>query len=251
MRLTIVGCSGSIPGPDSAASCYLVQAEGFALVLDLGSGALGPLQRHVELASIGAVLLSHLHADHVNDISGLTVASKHGPWNRVGPMPVAGPGGLVARVAEVYGLPDDAEVDELRAIFAFSEVTEGVSTIGPFSLTARRVDHPVEAYAFRIEHDGRTLVYSGDCAPCAGLDDVARDVDLAVIEAAYIEDPDNSPGVHHTGREAGELATRAGVGRLVVTHVPPWLDREAAAAAARTTYAGPVHVARPGDSYEV
>jgi ribonuclease BN (tRNA processing enzyme) len=166
-------------------------------------------------------------------------------------MPVAGPSDLVARVAEVYGAHDEAELDELRTIFAFSEVSEGASTIGPFSITARQVDHPVEAYAFRIEHGGRTLVYSGDCAPCPGLDDVARDADVALIEAAYTEDPHNRPGVHHTGREAGELAARCGVGRLVVTHVPPWLDREEAAAAARTAFAGPVDVARPDDSYEV
>jgi ribonuclease BN (tRNA processing enzyme) len=72
MRLTIVGCSGSFPGPDSPASCYLVEAEHdgatFRLVLDLGSGALGHLQRYTDLESVDAVVLSHLHADHCLDI---------------------------------------------------------------------------------------------------------------------------------------------------------------------------------------
>nr|MBA2717467.1 MBL fold metallo-hydrolase [Propionibacteriales bacterium] len=71
MKLTVVGCSGSLPGPESAASCYLLEApyEGrtFRLLLDLGSGALGPLQRYADLAAIDAVALSHLHADHCLD----------------------------------------------------------------------------------------------------------------------------------------------------------------------------------------
>ena len=252
MRLTVVGCSGSIPGPDTAASCYLVEADGFALVLDLGSGALGPLQHHLDLAEIGTVLLSHLHADHCIDLTSLTVAIKHGPFGRDRAIPVLGPSGLAARVAEMHGVRDEADVRELHDLLDLAEVSESTWAIGPFQVTARHVDHPVEAYAYRIQHAGRTLVYSGDCAPCPGLDEVARGADLALVEAAYSDhDPTNSPGVHHTGREAGELATRVGAARLVVTHVPPWHDPLAAADAARTAFAGQVEVAWPGGSYEV
>ena len=251
MKLTVVGCSGSIPGPASAASCYLVEADGFALVLDLGSGALGPLQRHLDLADIDTILLSHLHADHCIDLTSLTVAMQHGPSAREEAIPVLGPTGLDARDEELHGVHDQAGSDELGALLAFAEVVEGSTPIGPFLVTARRVEHPVEAYAYRIEHGGRTLVFSGDCAPCAGLDEVATGADLALVEAAFEESPDNRPGVHHTGREAGETAARAGVSRLLVTHVPPWHDPEAAAVAARAAFSGPVEIARPGVSYEV
>jgi ribonuclease BN (tRNA processing enzyme) len=71
MRLTVVGCSGSMPGPDSAASCYLLEADGFQLVVDLGNGALGGLQRYTALSRIDAVALSHLHADHCLDLPDL------------------------------------------------------------------------------------------------------------------------------------------------------------------------------------
>ena len=79
MRLTIVGCAGSFPGPDSASSCYLVEHDGFRMLVDLGSGALGPLQRHLDLRDVDAVLLSHLHADHCFDLSGFYVVSKYHP----------------------------------------------------------------------------------------------------------------------------------------------------------------------------
>jgi ribonuclease BN (tRNA processing enzyme) len=251
LRLTVIGCSGSIPGPESAASCYLVEADGFALVLDLGSGALGPLQAHVDLAAIGTILLSHLHADHCIDLTSLTVALQHGPSHRDEAIPVLGPSGLAARMEELHGVHDEAGSLELGELLAFAEVSEGSAPVGPFLVTARRVEHPVEAYAYRIEHGGRTLAFSGDCAPCPGLDEVARGADLALVEAGYEENAANRPGVHHTGREAGELATRAAVGRLVVTHVPPWHAAESSAAAARTAFTGPVEIARPGVSYEV
>jgi len=83
MRLTIVGCSGSLAGPLSPASCYLVQADQdgrtWNLVLDLGNGALGALQRHVDPTTVDAVVLSHLHADHCLDLCGLYVAQKYSP----------------------------------------------------------------------------------------------------------------------------------------------------------------------------
>ncbi len=68
VRITVIGCSGSFPGPDGPASCYLLEAEGFRLLLDLGSGAVGALQRHAPLDGIDAVCVSHHHPDHCLDI---------------------------------------------------------------------------------------------------------------------------------------------------------------------------------------
>ncbi len=100
MRLTIVGCSGSFPGPDSPASCYLVEADDdsgrtWRVLLDLGNGSLGPLQRHVDLADLDALLISHLHPDHYMDACGLYVARRYHPAGAVGPaLPVYGPTGI-------------------------------------------------------------------------------------------------------------------------------------------------------------
>ena len=79
MRVTVVGCAGSFPGPDSPASCYLLEAEGFRLVIDLGNGALGVLQRYAGLFSIDAICLSHLHADHCIDLGAYWVARQYSP----------------------------------------------------------------------------------------------------------------------------------------------------------------------------
>ena len=102
MRLTVVGCSGSLPGPAGPASCYLVEAEGFRLVLDLGNGALGALQRHTELRDVGAIGISHLHPDHYLDLCPWLVAARYDPRGAFGPVPVLGPAATAERVAAAY-----------------------------------------------------------------------------------------------------------------------------------------------------
>ncbi|MDT4924242.1 MAG: hypothetical protein QOG01_1955, partial [Pseudonocardiales bacterium] len=69
MKVTVLGCSGSVPGPDSAASGYLIEAEGYRLLLDLGHGAFGALQRYVQPTDVDAIVISHLHPDHCIDLT--------------------------------------------------------------------------------------------------------------------------------------------------------------------------------------
>jgi ribonuclease BN (tRNA processing enzyme) len=248
VRLTVVGCSGSLPGPRSAASCYLVEHDGFVLVLDLGSGALGPLQTYVRPADVGAVLLSHLHADHCLDLTGLYVSLRYTPGEAPGvpvratPVPVHGPVGTGERIAAAY----DVDPKELADVLEFHDVTPGTFRLGPFEVTAAPALHPVPAHVLRLSAGGRTLAYTGDTAPCPEVDAIAAGADVLVAEASFTARATNPKGLHLTGREAGEIAQRAGVGRLLVTHVPPWYDPADAAAEAASAFDGPVDHAVPG-----
>ena len=103
MRLTVVGCSGSFPGPDSPASCYLVEHDGYRVVLDLGNGALGALQRYVALDDVDAVVLSHLHADHCSTSARLRRPALPAGTACSPPLPRVGPSGTAERLARVYG----------------------------------------------------------------------------------------------------------------------------------------------------
>jgi len=253
MRLTVVGCSGSFPGPDSPASCYLVQApydgRTYSLVLDLGNGSLGTLQRHVRLDEVDVVALSHLHVDHCVDIASYYVVRTYHPGGRLPPLPVVGPPGTAQRVARAYDLPG---TDALSAVFSFGDwVVDRPQHWGPFTVRVTRVQHPVEAYAVRVEHEGRSLVYSGDTGPCDALVDLAREVDVLLCEASFLDGEDNPPGLHLTGRQAAEHASRAGAERLLLTHVPPWHDRERVLDEARPAYRGRLELAEPGATYDV
>jgi ribonuclease BN (tRNA processing enzyme) len=250
VKLTIVGCSGSFPGPDSATSCYLVEAEGVTLVLDLGPGALGPLSRYTDIYGIGAVLLSHLHADHCFDVCSLYVARRYLPGGPAKGNPqVYGPRGTADRLARAYDLPVDPG---MTRVFDFREWDTSTSyDIGPFHVRVVRVNHPIEAYGMRIEHGGRSLVYSGDTGVSPALVELARGANLLLCEAAFHDGRDAVRDVHLSGREAAEHATAAGVERLVLTHLPPWNDPIRSLAEAAPVFTGECQVARPGASYDL
>ena len=122
--------------------------------------------------------------------------------------------------------------------------------IGPFDVTSALTNHPVECHALRISADGRSLVYSADTGRSDALVELARDADLFLCEASW-EDGDNPEGVHLSGREAGEHATRAGAKRLLLTHVVAWADAEAIRAEAKAAYDGDLAVAQCGTTYQI
>ena len=242
MRLTVIGCSGSFPGPDSPASCYLLEAEGFRLVMDMGNGALGVLQRHAELFGIDAICVSHLHADHCIDLSSYWVARQYAPSGPKSPIPVYGPRGTAERIAGLGG----EDVASVRARFEVHDLDPRSLEIGPFRITTEHMNHPVETFGFRVEHAGGRLAYSADTGRTDALIRLAQDVDVLLCEASFLDDDGFRPDLHLTGGQAGEYATRAGVGQLVLTHLVPWYDRERSLAAAAASYRGPLSAATSG-----
>lgn len=253
MRLTVIGCSGSFPGPDSPASCYLVETEhegrAWRVLLDLGSGALGPLHTYVDPLDVDAVFLTHLHPDHCFDISGYYVMRKYHPAGAQPRIPVYGPSGTGARMAKASGLPVRPGMDEEFDFRVYDE-REPVH-LGPYTIQASRVVHPVEAFALKVAQGGGSFVYSGDTAPSDALVRLAKGSDLLLAEASFRVGCDNPEGLHLTGRDAGEAATQAGVSTLVLTHIPPWHDKQAAFDEARPWFDGRLDLARTGATYDI
>ncbi|HEX2075064.1 MAG TPA: MBL fold metallo-hydrolase [Geodermatophilus sp.] len=246
MRLTVVGCSGSGPGPASAASCYLVEHEGFRLLVDLGNGAFGALQALVDPDTVDAVFLSHLHADHCLDVAPFVVWHRYSGRSSGRPVPLFAPAGADRRLAAAY----DLDGGPLTDVFDFGVLTSEPFTIGPFAAQTARTAHPVECHALRLSAGGRSLVYTGDTGACDRVVDLARGADLLLAEAAHPDVPDLPPALHLTGREAGEHAAAAGVGRLLVTHVPAWVDPAAQLAAARAVFPAS-ELVHPGAQYDL
>ena len=249
MRLTVIGCSGSFPGPDSPASSYLFEADGFRLLLDLGNGAIGALQRHARLGDIGAVCLSHLHADHCLDLCPFWVARTYGPEGPLPRIPVFGPEGTARRMAQAYGLEEHPGMAEA---FEFLTLTPGTREIGPFRVTLAHMNHPVETFGFRVEEGGRTVAYSADTGECPALVELAREADLLLCEASFLQGPGLVPDLHLTARQAVEHAAAAGVARLVLTHLVPWNDpARTLAEANETPFSGPMSLAMPGQVFDL
>lgn len=219
--LTVVGCSGSFPGPDSPASCYLLEHDGARILLDMGNGSLGALQRYADIYATDAVVISHLHVDHFIDLCSYYVALKYRPaGDPVPPVAVWGPSDTGRRLVTAYGLRGNEGVSgefDIRDL-------EPAFSIGPFSIRTTRVVHPVEAYGVRVEAGGKVLAYSGDTGPTDRLVDLARGADLALFEASFLESEQNPRDLHLTARQAAQHATRAGAQRLLLTHLVPWND---------------------------
>ena len=255
MRLTVIGCAGSFAGPESPASCYLLEEpfEGrtYRLLVDLGSGAFGPLQRHSTIRDIDAIVLSHLHADHCFDMSGFYVVSRYHPEGAFDQIPVHAPEGAGDFLVAAYGVEEN---QGMRAQFDFQGWQDGATVqLGPFSVTSFLVNHPVPAYAMRIQTATSTLAYSGDTGPTDVLLDLVDGADAFLCEASFVEAKaaTNPPNLHLTGAEAGEYATRGGVGRLLVTHIPTWTDRAEVESDVKSTWDGPYELVTAGAQYEI
>jgi ribonuclease BN (tRNA processing enzyme) len=248
MRLTVVGCAGSFPGPDSAASCYLLEADGFRLVVDLGNGALGALQKYAGLFDIDAICLSHLHVDHCVDLYSYAIARTYAPQGPRDPIPVYGPAGTCERIGLLHGPGGD---DGLMKRFSFHTLAPGTIEIGPFQVTAAHVNHPVETFGFRLGFGGRTIAYSGDTGESEALLPLARDADVFLCEASFLHGPDLPRDLHLSALQAAGYAARAGASRLVLTHLVAWNEPSASFDEAVSAYQGDLELAFPGKVIEL
>lgn len=247
MKLTVLGCSGSMAGPDSPGSSYLVEADGYRLLLDLGNGAFGALMRHVAPHEVDAIVLSHLHADHCIDMTSYIVALRYGPATPTRRIPVFGPSGTKDRIEAAY----DPSARKLGLHELFEFAIPRTMALGPFAVSFAIVNHPVPTYAIRVEHEGRSLVYSGDTGESDALVELATGADVLLCEASFSSTDVFVPDLHLTGTLAGEHAARAGVGRLVITHVQPWNSRSDAVSEAKAVFTGEVVAAVADAVYEI
>ena len=255
MKVTVLGCSGSVPGPDSPASGYLVESEGFRLLVDLGHGAFGALQRYVDPAAVDAIVISHLHADHCIDLTAYIVALRYGGDARYR---IDGPGRSGSRSIGPAGTrdrhrrrvrPARAQARPARAVRVLDAVRRP-SSARSRCRSRRRTTRPRRT---RSGSPRATARWSTPPTPGESkeLVELAEGADLFLCEASFMPDDEYVPDLHLTGRQAGEHAAAAGVDRLVVTHVPPWGSPEVAADEAAAAFDGIVEIATPGGEFWV
>ena len=185
MKVTVLGCSGSVPGPDSPASGYLVEAEGYRLVLDLGHGAFGALQNYLDPADVDAIVISHLHADHCIDLTAYVVALRYGGegYRLRGPdrrIPLIGVPGTRDRLEAAYD--PLARKLGLHELFSFGTPTAG--ELGPFAMSYAPMNHPTPTNGVRVAYQDRALVYSADTGESPELVELAEGADVLLCEAS-------------------------------------------------------------------
>jgi len=254
MRLTVLGASPWVQNPGGACSGYLVETSESRLLLDCGPGVVGKLRQHVELGDVDAIFISHRHPDHCFDL----VPYEHGLRY--------GPGSVGERRPSLYVPPDDPEriglltaiysdagLDVLEEAFHLSAYpADDAVQIGDAVIRFRQVRHYIPTYAMRIESAGRVLIYSADSGPCEALEDLAQGGDLLVCEDTFVA-PEGLPEErgHMAASEAGTVARRGRVDRLMLTHFLRGADDERRRAEAERAFGKRVMLAEEGQTYLV
>lgn len=255
LQLTVLGSGVAWANPGGACSGYLVRAAGAVLLLDCGPGILGRLRAVSDPPTLDAVLISHLHSDHLLDLVPFRYGIKYGGLGGGRPVLVrVPPGGLefLARLGHAL----DGNPRFFSDVFALEEYDPARPwEVGGARVRFRRVQHYIPSFAMRIEAGG-TLVFSSDVAPCDAIVEHSRAADVLLCESALLDPSDDEPEPerrgHLSAREAGEIARLAGVGRLLITHAPlDPADPDRAAREARAAFPGPVERVVDGRTYSI
>lgn len=264
MRLTVLGKSPAWSDAGGACSGYLIEDSGTAVMLDCGNGAFAKLRAVRDYTEIDAVVISHLHADHILDLVpyayGLLLSPRQQPASVAGypgtadparPRLVApsGAGRTFGRLTGAWGsetlIPD---------AFALEEYDPGATVeVGPLKASFRRVPHYVPSHAVSMSstNGGGRLTFGADCGPSEELVEAASGADLLLIEATLPRPERAVARGHLTPAEAGDHARRAGAKRVVLIHISDEIDPAWAAGEASDAFGAPVEVATEGAVYEL
>ena len=240
MRLTVLGCSGSYPGAGQPCSGYLVDDGDTRIWLDAGSGTLANLQRHLDVGQLDAIVLSHEHPDHWNDLEGFRVMLQFVLYRHQ--FPVYAPAGLKEHV---YG--------DAHPWVEWHDVADGDTVgIGGLDLSFSRTDHGPETLGVRVDSraGGTSLGYSADTGPGWSLEALGPGLDWALCEATV---PVALEGMlqHLSARQAGASAKAAGAAHLILTHRWPSLDGEQSRRDGEDGFGAPVELAEVGRSWDL
>ncbi|MEX1126875.1 MAG: MBL fold metallo-hydrolase [Acidimicrobiia bacterium] len=247
MRVHVMGSSGTFPVPGRPASGYLIEQEGTRVWCDAGPGTFTALP--VEPDLIDAIVISHQHPDHCSDLMTAFHSWTYRPEPRTG-IPLYAPQSVWDRLSSFL---DQGQGSHLERCYDFHPVWSGDTVeIGTFTVSFAEMDHSVPTVGSRWEANHRTLFFTGDTGPNGGWREMARDVDVFLTEAGYQGEGGVADYPHHlTASEAGLIAREVGAKRVVLTHIPPYLDVARSVHEAEQTFDRPVAVATPGAQFDV
>lgn len=213
MILTMLGVNGPYPSVRGACSGYLLTSDSgrTKILIDCGSGVLGRLLNECTVRDLSAVILSHLHFDHMSDLL---------PMNYL--LQAAGMENLKIVCPETPEKARKILEGGLLDLYAVQDMT-----IGEMKIEFLPVSHPVETYAVRVICDGKTFVYTSDTNECDALPLFANGADLLLADAGLLRDDWTIKKPHMTPGMCARLARDAGAKMLVLTHINPSYNVEA------------------------
>lgn len=237
MRLTILGNNGPYPAHNGACSGYLLESDSgnTTILLDCGTGVLSRLTERISLERLDAVILSHLHYDHMSDMLPMHYALQFNPRRRQ---------------LDVYAPAQPSSVRALLAGNAIDVWPMRETVVGEMRIGFCPVRHPVETYAVSVECDGARFVYTGDSNTDFALELFCDSADMLLADAGLssVDYAEDKP--HLSAALCGKLARDTGAKRLILTHFNPKYDPNDLCAEAREYYPS-AEIAICGESYYI
>ncbi len=254
MRLTVLGRWSPYPPADGACPGYLVEVGDYRVLIDCGAGVLSNLQKVASVFDLSAIVITHLHIDHVLDLFALKQVLRFGRFPSVAPP------------MRLFGPPDTMEVlpswltesgqEAFRERFLFLPIVAGTAArLGPCVMRFGATTHGVPCFAVRIEAEGRVLAYSADTGPSGAVRGLAEAADLFLCENTLPpgQEARAQQAGHLSARLAAEIAVQADARRLLLTHffTPAGNYAEEARAAAAKEFGGQVLIAQELTQYDI
>ncbi len=237
MKLTVLGINGPFPAPGGATSGYLLTSDSgnTKVLLECGAGILGRLSRFADIKEISGIVLSHLHYDHMSDMTVMHYLLQFNKLTRN--IPVICP----KEPANIRELIDDVQLDLYEP---------QTMTIGEMKFSFNPGVHPVPSVSVKVECDGRTFVYTGDTNMHPTLEIFCDGADMLLADAGLANSQWSATAPHLSAGLCGSIAKNCRAGSLLLTHIRPGNDTEALLDEARIEYPGAV-LAHAGSTYTI
>lgn len=250
--LTILGGSAAGVGTGYGCSGSLVQHDGTRIVLDLGPDTLLELRKQTDMRTLDAIVVSHLHMDHILDLFAMRFALAYAPPVLERKIPLFVPPGGIAffeRAGEAFLVGHESEPFMELAFDLHEYDPNQTLTIGSLSIDFKLSKHPLSCWSMRVYVPGdKDLVYTADTADIERLFDFGKGAHVLLSEAtrATPPKPEDNERSHISPTQAGQLATAIGVQTLVLTHLWEEDGTDRAIARAAEEFGGEIALAQPG-----
>ena len=213
MELNVIGCYGPVSSKEGPTSSYLIKTNEKNILLDIGAGSLVNLQKVINIDDIDLIILSHLHSDHMNDLNILRYYLEN-----------------TGKKMDIL-LPNEPEKEylEIASLDCFNTgvITDNmILNIEGIEFSFLSGDHPYKSYMTKISSEGKTFVYSGDTCLCDNLKVFLEGADYALLDGAFTEEHKGNPKAHMLASECAKVCEEVGVGKLMITHLSPFVDRK-------------------------